>query len=105
VAELAVTDGIPPPDNLPRGECIMTRLDDGSLRIDHADPRILISAELLARACVAPGSGISLGREHPGSHCCGEGALLKINGVNRQVIYRITEYVPRVHGYVAEWPD
>ena len=33
------------------------------------------------------------------------GAVLKICGVNRTVIYRIGEYVPRVDGYAAEWPD
>ena len=47
MAELAVTDGMPPPADLPRGECICTRLDDGTIRIDQADPRILISGELL----------------------------------------------------------
>lgn len=26
--------------SLPKGECIVTRLDDGRLRIDHADYRI-----------------------------------------------------------------
>jgi hypothetical protein len=34
-----------------------------------------------------------------------EGTVLKIDGVNRTVIYRIKDYVPAVHGYVAEWPD
>ena len=33
------------------------------------------------------------------------GAVLHIHGVNQQVVYRITEFVPSVYGYIAEWPD
>ncbi len=33
------------------------------------------------------------------------GAVLHIDGVNRHVVYRIMGYVPRVRGYIAEWPD
>lgn len=106
MAELALRDGYLTPHDLPRGDCIMTRLygDDGTirLRIDHADPRILISAELL--------DGVA---DHPTPHArldlagCTtyDGAVLKISAVNRTVIYRITEYVPAIHGYIAEWPD
>jgi hypothetical protein len=107
--ELAVTDGMPPPADLPRGECFMTSLYDEhhqltGLRIDRADPRILISAEVL--------EAIDLSSRYPFAEldltgCTGTviGALLKIHGVNRRVIYRITEYVPRVNGYIGEWPD
>ena len=82
---------------------------DGGIRIDQADPRILISAELLAEAFVAPAPGVSLsaGQEtwaRNGTPFWG-GAVLKIEGVNRTVIYRIGEYVPRVRGYIGEWPD
>jgi len=109
VAELAVTDGRPPPSGLPDGECIITRIDDPvhgpKLHIDHADPRVLISAELLSEAFIAPVPGVSLSPEYPGGHGYGIGALLKICGINRTVIYRITGYVPRVHGYIGEWPD
>jgi hypothetical protein len=93
MAELAVTDGMPPPADLPAGELIVHRVKD-SLWIAHADPRILISAELLD--AIADGD-------------CGpawlDGALLTIHGVNRTVIYCITDYLPRIHGYIAEWPD
>jgi len=107
MAELAVTDGRPPPGDLPRGECIMTRLPGGTVRIDRADPRILISAELLAEAFVHPAPGVSLGPppESPNGTPFWEGAVLKIEGVNRTVIYRICGYVPRVRGYIGEWPD
>jgi hypothetical protein len=110
MAELAVTDGMPPPADLPDGECICTRLDDGTIRIDQADPRILISAPLLyeiadGRSPWASVSAEPPPREHWDGHGAMEGALLKIHGVNRTVIYRIGEYVPRVHGYIGEWPD
>lgn len=104
MAELAVTDGMPPPADLPRGECIMTQLYDehrqrAGIRIDRADPRILISAELLEMIGRGEGApGISLEPHWTGG-------ILKISGVNRTVIYRVTDYVPRVHGYIAEWPD
>ena len=93
MAELAVTDGMPPPDDLPAGELIVHRVKD-KLWIAHADPRILISGELL--------DAIADGDCGP---ACLDGALLRIHGVNRTVIYCIMEYVPRVNGYVAEWPD
>jgi hypothetical protein len=115
MAELAVTDGRPPPGDLPTGDCIMTSLydDEGAVgratgvRIDHADPRVLISAELLAEAFINPAPGVSLGppAEDRNGTPFWEGAVLKIEGVNRTVIYRIGEYVPRVRGYIGEWPD
>jgi hypothetical protein len=91
----------------------MTRLDDGSLRIDHADPRILISAPLLYEILDGhiPGTSgtVTLSEPPPRHHWDGrgrmEGALLKIGGVNRTVIYRIGEYVPDAHAYISEWPD
>jgi|HubBroStandDraft_6_1064221.scaffolds.fasta_scaffold00062_35 hypothetical protein len=122
MAELAVTDGMPPPADLPRGECLLTRFDDGRVRIDQADPRILISGELLDTIADAPhdvfvvGTGGGAYVVAPGrsarldTTACQAahgyaGAVLHIHGVNRTVIYRIGEYVPRVHAYIAEWPD
>jgi hypothetical protein len=117
MAELAVTDGMPPPGDLPAGECILTSVydDEGAVgratgvRIDRADPRILISAELLVESFIAPAPGVSLNtgmvREGPNGTPFWEGAVLKIEGVNRTVIYRIGEYAPRVRGYIGEWPD
>jgi len=110
MAELTVTDGMPPPADLPAGDCIMTRLADGTVRIDHADPRILISAELLygITDVLKPPPGVSLRWPSPppaSGRFLFNGAVLTIRGVNRTVIYRITEYVPRVRGYIGEWPD
>lgn len=110
-AELAVSDGMPPPDDLPRGEFWATSLADGGIRIDRADPRILISAEVLDAIVKDCWQGGSFSPEPPNAWldlagCTTyDGALLKINGVNRKVVYRIVTYVPRVRGFIAEWPD
>jgi hypothetical protein len=108
MAELATRDSGPPPADLPRGECILTRLPDGSFRIDHADPRVLISAGLLYEFTDTPVPGVSLRWPAPppaSGRFLYNGAILTIHGANRTVIYRIGEYVPRVHGYIGEWPD
>jgi hypothetical protein len=102
MAELAVTDGMPPPGDLPRGTCIVTRLDDGSFRVDQADPRVLISAELLD---AVNGAGPRTPWLDLAARATYDGELLKIHGVNRTVIYRIGEYVHRAHCYIGEWPD
>jgi hypothetical protein len=100
MTELAVRDGCLYPEGLPHGECIVTSLADGSIRVDRADPRVLISGELLDDIM-----------RHPAEHAWCEstaddgGVLLKIEGVNRTVVYRVTEYVAPIHGYIAEWPD
>lgn len=101
MAELAVTDGLPPPADLPRGEFSCTTLADGSIRIDRADPRILISAELVEAFRTDPHPAVQFDLLGPGLSF----ALVKIHGVNRKVIYRIVDYVPRVNGYIGEWPD
>jgi hypothetical protein len=105
-AELAVTDGRPPPTDLPRGECIATMLDGGQIRVDHADPRILISAELLCgvEPYVSPHVSPHVSLDTVSDRTL-IGALLRIRGVNRTVIYQITEYLPRVNGYIGQWPD
>jgi hypothetical protein len=94
------------------GACEMTRLLDGEgrwsgLRINRADPRILIAAELLYEAFVNPTAGVSLATppEDRNGTPYWRGAVLTIRGVNQTVIYRIGEYVPGVRCYEAEWPD
>jgi hypothetical protein len=101
-AELSGTDGLPPPGDLPQGDFWATTLADGSIRIDRADPRILISGELLDQF---PSSHVQLDTAacRPGHGYVG--AVLKINGINRTVIYRIVDMVPRINGYIGEWPD
>jgi hypothetical protein len=89
-------------DDLPRGECQFIRLDDGSVNICRADPRILISADLLDAIVddPAPEAWVDL------AGCTTyDGGVLRINGVNRTVVYRIVTYVPSARAFIAEWPD
>ena len=110
----ALTLKLPPPGC---GEFIATRLDGGTIRIDRADPRVLISGELLDAIAQFGDRGVPVdcltlnawldtaGCMPPPWRATYVGAILKISGVNRQVIYRISEYVPRAHAYIGEWPD
>ena len=104
MAELAVRDGFPPPPGLPRGQVIYTDMEDGSIRIIHAPPRILISAELLDTIAHG-GSPWAALDPLGGCDLTYVGGVLKIHGVNRTVVYRITDYVLRVNAMVGEWPD
>jgi hypothetical protein len=109
--ELAAAAGMPPPAGLPEGEFWCVRLESGALRIDRADPRILISAPLLYEIADGGSPWATVSREPPprdryDGHGAMEGALLKIHGDGgRTVLYRIVEYVPRIHAYICEWPD
>lgn len=102
--EFSVRPGFPYPGGLPDGECILTRLEDGRLHIDQADPRIMISAELVDQVMIGHHPHVALDWTGP-VQLGPVGALLKIAGVNRQVLYRLTEWIPAVRGYIAEWPD
>lgn len=96
----------PRPPGTPDGKCIITELEDGTLLIDRADPRVLISAEIIdevASGRARPEATLDrLNFTVPNGHV---GAALKIRAANRTVIYRLTDYLPSVHGYVGEWPD
>jgi hypothetical protein len=103
-AELSVREGERVPDGLPDGDFIAGSLAGGGIFVVHADPRILISGEIVAQAAnglLRPCVTLEMSG-HALNHL---GALLKIRAVNREVVYRITGYVPEVHGYIGEWPD
>ena len=78
----------------PVGDCVLTRFDDGTIRIERADPKILVSAELLDEL-----------RYGCNPHVILDGNVLRIIAANRRVIYRIGEKVPDLHAFYAEWPD
>ena len=110
MAELAVTDGMPPPGGLPDGEFWCTTMADGSIRIDQADPRILISGELLDATMGIPNGLLPLPDVRLDLTGCRPGhgyvgAVLHVDGANQQVVYRIVDYVPRINGYIGQWPD
>ncbi len=87
---------------------------DDELIVERADPRILISAELLAEIAFVggdprialtfaenplPGWWPGAFRRNP------LGALLRIEGTNRTVIYQIAEWHGTTDRFAAEWPD
>lgn len=65
------------------------------LRIDQADPIILVSAKLLVQ--------LTDPHHHPAATVVGD--LLTVQARNRTVIYRIGEYVTDQDSYVCRWPD
>jgi hypothetical protein len=87
------------------GECWITQIHDPvngtQFRVDRADPVVRISPQLLAET-PPPGSG------WPASF---DGKVLRIEGVNRTVVYRIRDVLEPVPGafghwdYIGEWPD
>jgi hypothetical protein len=80
------------------GDCTLTSIDGGrNVRVDRADPRILISGHLVREALAG---GIAF---LPGCELTSD--RLVIDGVNRRVVYRIGRYVPERDWYEAEWPD
>ena len=108
MAELALRDGCLAPHGLPDGEVVLTRFIGGNVRVDRADPRILVSGELLDEIARDPGPPAWLdttGCAPPPYRATYTGAVLRIEGVNRTVVYRITEYIPAIHAYIGEWPD
>lgn len=77
------------------GDCVLKRLHpSGRVRIEHADPRLTIGAQVLDSIRRNPGPGVSLNDD-----------ILRIEGVNRTVVYRIGAKVPDQRAYYAEWPD
>lgn len=80
-----------------------------AIRIDHADPRIRISAHLLLQLH----SEMDFGTYRCAGASCPLGDVLCIEAVNRTVVYRVTgaEHGTWLEGdavpncYIAEWPD
>jgi hypothetical protein len=91
------------PAHAPRGEFYVTHIDDPfdgpRLCIDRADPQVVISCELLDEIAKAQARDMSM----PGVSLTD--GVLRIEAVNRTVLYRIGEYLPSIHAYAAEWPD
>lgn len=87
------------------GEFRMSRRDE-AMWVDHADPRIMISAELIdmwARGELRPEVTLDrLNFTRPNGHV---GAVIRIDAANRTLVYRLAEYLPSHFGYIAEWPD
>jgi len=83
----------------PQGECqLRNDFEQGLLYIDRADPRILISDQVIEEW-----------RTGHGLYCHPAVTLtlttVTICAANRTVVYRLTEHVPEWHAWIAEWPD
>jgi hypothetical protein len=95
---------------------------DFVLRIDHADPQIEITAELLDEIFHAEDHRPYASRpawvdfqamtcEHHNWCCpgaaglCYKDGLLHFDGINQHVVYRIGDYVWERNTWLAAWPD
>lgn len=99
--------GDPRMDDLPKGEFAVSRRD-GHLWVNHADSRILISLEFLdaiVRGEECPEMTIRVRDESYAGPGCWLGAVIRIEAVNRTVVYRLTGYADWCLGYIGEWPD
>ena len=94
------------------GDCIMSthvdpRTGEYTFTIDHADPRILISCQMLREIFTGPAPGsrarVTLADPIPAEDWY-LGAVLRIEDANRTVVYRITSRYGE-YAYVGEWPD
>jgi hypothetical protein len=82
-----------------RGELVLTLLGQGTrLRVEQADPRILISGPLVRQAL-----GAGPGWLRPGCELSSD--RLVIEAENGRLVYRIGAYLPELDCYEAEWPD
>jgi hypothetical protein len=82
----------------------LTSLRDGDVHVDRADPRVVISSELVEQAVRSRDARFSVAGQldytRPGGHV---GALLKIRGVNRNVVYRLAGWYPSIRAYLGEF--
>lgn len=88
------------------GDCWCTTLygergEPVGVRIEQADPRVLISAELLHSFH----AGMAFGSLTCAGATCPVGDVFAFNGVNRRVVYVVRRPVEQFNCYVAEWPD
>jgi len=82
----------------PKGECHLRNDEYGRIYVDRADPRILISDELVEQWRTRHGLFC-----HPAVTLDGDAATIR--AANRTVVYRLTEHVPEWRAWTAEWPD
>lgn len=110
-AELERMPGQPWPPDLPEGTFICSwRYDrpcDRYLVVTHADPRLLISGELLETIIDAPSQYARVTRADGGpAHIDAMvGDVFHVYAENGHWAYRIESYVPQIHAWIAEWPD
>lgn len=95
----------------PPGSLVL-RHDDGPdmpARVVTASPQLNFGDELLHDILTSDSPlypEMRLERPvHVAPHTCYEGYLLHIDASDQHLVYRIHEYVPEKHHWVARWPD
>ncbi len=83
------------------GRISVSVLADGSLWINHADPRLLIGRKLISQLAI--GTAERSVEFRPIS--IDENKMLKIRAVNGLAVYRLGRFRPGSDAYEAEWPD
>ena len=78
---------------------------DGQLWIAQADSEIEVQAEALHHFASGDYASVSVDFTPRGNAHGFRGALLRFDGVNRTVIYRIGEYNFERNTWSARWPD
>lgn len=102
------------------GECKLRRQYNDrtlvdELHIDHADPHVLITLDIIDQAIHQPNEMLWMDfsnqqicfDDHPHDSCAcfTLRSILHIKGVNREVLYRITPHAERTDVYEGRWPD
>jgi len=93
------------------GMLILEWDSDGRLHVDRAHPCVVLDEESVLAAFRGDDPGVSLELGGTGGIGTIQGSVLRIAGVNRQVVYRVTgEPVPEALGisrrsWVCRWPD
>jgi hypothetical protein len=76
---------------------------DGRLRVEHADPRILMSHSLFHMLFM--GECTDALEYAPGPDGGHQGAIIKIHGSNGTWIYRVEKFISHEDGWLLVWPD
>lgn len=84
-------------DDSYNGELVLTRKErcfDAGMHIDRADQRVRVNRELMDGIVRAGNPNAEF-----------DGHILRLNGVNRSVIYRMDGYDARRGQFLMSWPD
>lgn len=94
------------------GQLFLTDRSDGGIWVARADPAVLIAHEWFEHYRYerpSPAVEVTIFEDWEDGplecHPPVSGALLRIAGVNRKVVYRIGRFFPNVRMHEAEWPD
>jgi hypothetical protein len=92
------------------GGQLILRHEGHELYIDHADPQVFVTSSLIGDVirCQPSSYAALVPPVGPGQPYAPEdlvGRLLRIEALNRTVIYRLVAYDRRARWYRAGWPD